>query len=120
MANIDIARRVAGKALPLVQVVGKARARLTTSAVASVDSIGRRADAYWQVGSPNCAGKKPKPLLPQSLPLATGTSTVGRRAAQQTCMASHSYSFAGPVSKAGWRKVSGATRPTGANFNFFH
>src|SRR4029077_1726535 len=24
--------------------------RLTTSAVASVDSIGRRADAYWQVG----------------------------------------------------------------------
>src|SRR6516162_10984350 len=31
---------------------------LTTSAVASVDSIGQRADAYWQVGSSNCAGKK--------------------------------------------------------------
>src|SRR5262244_193763 len=29
-----------------------------TSAVASVDSIGRRADAYWQVGSSSCAGKK--------------------------------------------------------------
>ena len=31
---------------------------LTTSAVASVDSIGRRADPYWQVGSSNCAGKR--------------------------------------------------------------
>src|SRR5437588_9968897 len=58
MANIDISRRAAWKALPLVQVVGKARARLTTSAVALVDSIARRADAYWQVGSSNCAGKK--------------------------------------------------------------
>src|SRR5262249_52375933 len=36
----------------------RAACRLTTSAVASVDSIGRRADAYWQVGSSNCAGKK--------------------------------------------------------------
>src|SRR6516165_9158881 len=34
-------------------------------------------------------------------------------------MASRSSSFAGPVSKAGWRKISGATRPTGANFKFF-
>src|SRR5262249_55694080 len=41
-----------------------------------------------------------------------------RSAAQQTRMASRSYSFAGPVSKAGWRKISGATRPTGANFKF--
>ena len=32
--------------------------RLITSAVASVDSIGRRADAYRQVGSSNCAGKR--------------------------------------------------------------
>src|SRR5215467_4834237 len=32
--------------------------RLTTSAVASVDSIGRRADVYWEVGSSNCAGKR--------------------------------------------------------------
>ena len=32
--------------------------RLTTSAVASVDSIGRRADAYWQVASSNCPGKR--------------------------------------------------------------
>jgi hypothetical protein len=39
MANIDISRRAAWKALPLVQVVGKARARLTTSAVSLVDSI---------------------------------------------------------------------------------
>ena len=31
--------------------------RLTTSAVAA-DSIGRRADAYCQVGSSNCAGKR--------------------------------------------------------------
>jgi hypothetical protein len=34
-------------------------------------------------------------------------------------MASRSYSFAGPVSKAGWRKISRAMRPTGANFKFF-
>src|SRR6516165_7152239 len=33
---------------------------------------------------------------------------------------SRSYSFAGPVSKAGRRKISGATRPTGVNFKFFH
>jgi hypothetical protein len=32
--------------------------RLTTSAVASVDSIGPRADAYSQIGSSNCAGKR--------------------------------------------------------------
>ena len=32
--------------------------RLTTSAVASVDNIGRRADAHRQVGSSNCAGKR--------------------------------------------------------------
>src|SRR5215472_13421717 len=32
--------------------------RLTTSAVASVDSIGRRADAHCQVGSYNCVGKR--------------------------------------------------------------
>jgi hypothetical protein len=30
----------------------------TTSAVASVDSIGRCADAYWRVGSSNCAGRR--------------------------------------------------------------
>jgi hypothetical protein len=34
-------------------------------------------------------------------------------------MASGSYSFAGPDSKAGWRKISERTRPTGANFKFF-
>ena len=34
-------------------------APITTSAVASVDSIGRRADAYWQLGSSSCcAGKR--------------------------------------------------------------
>src|SRR5262249_56934518 len=37
--------------------------------------------------------------------------------AKKTRMASRPYSFAGPVSKAGWRKI-GATRPTGANFKF--
>ena len=31
---------------------------LTTSVVASVDSIGPRADAYSQIGSSNCAGKR--------------------------------------------------------------
>src|SRR5437588_10963629 len=58
MANIDISRRAAWKALPLVRVVGKAPARLTTSAVARVDSIAPRADAYWQDGRSNCAGKR--------------------------------------------------------------
>ena len=55
------------------------RARLTTSAVASVDSIGRRADALAGWEFQLRWKKNPKPPLPQSLALATGTSIVGRR-----------------------------------------
>ena len=41
--------------------------RLTTSAVASVDSIGRRADAYFGGWEFQLRWKKPKQSLPQSL-----------------------------------------------------
>jgi hypothetical protein len=71
MANIDISRRAAWKALPLVQVVGKARARLTTSAVSLVDSI-----ALYPCGILEQAYRQ---LRAQGVPLVRPRSALARK-----------------------------------------